>query len=482
MPWKAISPIEIYKLLPRTNCQKCGEENCMAFAAKLVNMETKLDKCIPLLEPKYKTNYEKIWNIIKPSVKEVIVKRGDISIKIGGEYVMYRHDLTYINPLPIAIDVDDEMNENEIINRVKFIENFNYTYTGINLKLNMIAIRSVSKDSERFTKAIKIVMENSKLPIMLCSFEPKVIEAGLSLLKNDRPLIYAATEKNWNEMAKLAKEYKCPLVVFSPGDIDKLLTITKNLLDNGLNDLILDPGTFVGNGFSKTINSLVAIRWKACEEGDPLYGFPTMGVPMTAWFLMDGDNLKKATWEAITATNLIINHASLLLMHSIEGWALLPITILKYNIYTDPRKPVSVKPELKIIGNPNEWSPVFVTSNFVLTYYLASGDIENSKIDSYLLIVDTEGYAVDVAAAANKFVPDKFKEVIEASGLEKKVKHKILIIPGKAARISGEVEDAINWKVVVGPSDSSEIPAFIKNKWPKILEEYKINSKINNKV
>ena len=478
MPWKSISPIEIYKFLPRTNCQKCGEENCMAFAAKLVNMETKLDKCAPLIEEeKYKANYEKIWNIIKPAVKEIIVKRGDISIKIGGEYVMYRHDLTYINPPPIALDVDDEMDENEIINRVKFTENFSYTYTGINLKLDMIAIRSVSEDSKKFMKAVKIVMENTKLPIMLCSFKPEIIEAGLSLLKNDRPLIYAATESNWNEMAKLAKEYKCPLAVFSPGDMDGLLTITKNLLDNGISDLILDPGTFVGNGLSTTINSLVAIRWKACEEGDPLYGFPTMGVPMTAWFLINGDKLKKATWEAITAASLIVNHVSLLIMHSIEGWVLLPITILRRNIYTDPRKPVSVKPELKIIGNPNEWSPVFVTSNFVLTYYLVSGDIENSKIDSYLLIVDTEGYAVDVATAANKFVPDKFKEVIDASGLEKKVKHRILIIPRKAAKISGEVEDAIKWRVIVGPSDSSEIPAFIKNEWPKILEEWKSENK-----
>jgi acetyl-CoA decarbonylase/synthase complex subunit gamma len=478
MPWKAISPIEIYKFLPRTNCQKCGEENCMAFAAKLVNMETKLDKCAPLIEEeKYKANYEKIWNVIKPAVKEIIVKRGDISIKIGGEYVMYRHDLTYINPPPIALDVDDEMDENEIINRVKFTENFSYTYTGINLKLDMIAIRSVSEDPKKFMKAVKIVMENTKLPIMLCSFKPEIIEAGLSLLKNDRPLIYAATESNWNEMAKLAKEYKCPLAVFSPGDMDGLLTITKNLLDNGISDLILDPGTFVGNGLSTTINSLVAIRWKACEEGDPLYGFPTMGVPMTAWFLIDGDKLKKATWEAITAASLIVNHVSLLIMHSIEGWVLLPITILRRNIYTDPRKPVSVKPELKIIGNPNEWSPVFVTSNFVLTYYLVSGDIENSKIDSYLLIVDTEGYAVDVATAANKFVPDKFKEVIDASGLEKKVKHRILIIPRKAAKISGEVEDAIKWRVIVGPSDSSEIPAFIKNEWPKILEEWKSENK-----
>jgi acetyl-CoA decarbonylase/synthase complex subunit gamma len=478
MPWKAISPIEIYKLLPKTNCQKCGEENCMAFAAKLVNMETKLDKCAPLLEEKkYKANYEKIWNIIKPAVKEITLKRGNISLKIGGEYVMYRHDLTYINPPPIALDVDDEMSESEIINRVKFIENFSYTYTGVNLKLDMIAIRSVSEDPKKFMKTVKIVMENTKLPIMLCSFKPEIIEAGLSLLKNDRPLIYAATESNWNEMAKLAKEYKCPLAVFSPGDMDGLLTITKNLLDNGINDIILDPGTFVGNGLNTTINSLVAIRWKACEEGNPLYGFPTMGVPMIAWFLMNEDKLKKATWEAITAASLIVNHVSLLVMHSIEGWVLLPITILKYNIYTDPRKPVSVKPEVKVIGNPNEWSPVFVTSNFVLTYYLVSGDIENSKIDSYLLIVDTEGYAVDVATAANKFIPDKFKEVIDSSGLEKKIKHRILVIPRKAAKISGEVEDAIKWRVIVGPSDSSEIPAFIKNEWPKILEEWKSENK-----
>jgi len=49
--------------------------------------------------------------------------------------------------------------------------------------------------------------------------------------------------------------------------------------------------------------------------------------------------------------------------------------------------------------------------------------------------------------------------------MEEKVKHRKLIIPGKAARLSGEIEDASGWEVMVGPRDSSDIPKFLKEKW-----------------
>jgi acetyl-CoA decarbonylase/synthase complex subunit gamma len=56
-------------------------------------------------------------------------------------------------------------------------------------------------------------------------------------------------------------------------------------------------------------------------------------------------------------------------------------------------------------------------------------------------------------------------EAIKATGIEGKVKHRQLIIPGKATRISGEIEELSGWKVHVGPRDSSEIPKYIIDKW-----------------
>jgi len=467
MPWKAPSPLEIYKLLPRTNCKACGEANCMAFAVKLVNMEAKLEQCTPLVtEEKYRKNYEALKEILSPLVKEIEIKSPKRTVKIGGEYVMHRHELTYINPTAIAIDIDDSMSEEEIIKRVKLIESFYYEYLGRKLTLDLIAIRSVTNDPKKFAKAVTIVIENSSLPVILCSFNPKVIEAGLLASPGYRPLIYAATKDNWREMADLALKHEVPLAIFSPGDLDMLMSLAKTLTEYGVQDLALDPGTFMGKkGLSYTIKAFTQLRWKACNEGEKLAGFPLIGTPITAWKMVEGDNQTKAWWEMLIASMLITRYADLLILHSIDGWVLLPLVIWRFNIYTDPRRPVSVEPGLRIIGSPDEYSPVMVTGNYALTYTLVSQDIENAKISCYLLIIDTEGIAVEAAVPANKFTADKIAEALKNSGLSEKVKYKVLIIPGRAARLSGEIEDATGWKVLVGPLDSKDIGPFIKEWW-----------------
>lgn len=465
MPWKAISPIKVYKLLPKTNCKECGTENCMAFAVELVNMETRLEKCPPLLGEKYRTNYLELKEMLSPPVREVEFGNSNRKIILGGEFVMHRHELTYINPTKIALDVDDEMVEAELVKRIKFVEDFSYTYIGTELKLDALAIRSVSNDPLKFKKTVKFVADNTDLPLVLCSLNPQVMEAGLSALGRSRPLIYAATKENWREMTELSLRHKSPLVILSPNDLSGLMSLAKTLVDYGVSDLVLDPGTFVGDGFSSTSNAFTILRWKACNEGDKLSGFPLIGTPITAWLKNSGGDQSKAWYEAITAAILIDRYADMLIMHSLEGWALLPNIILRFNIYTDPRKPVSVKPGLRTIGNPSETSPVMLTTNFALTYYIVSGDIEAEKVDCYLLVADTEGISLESAVAGRKLTAKGVAEVLKKSGVEGMVKHRRLIIPGKAARLSGEIEDTTGWEVIVGPMDSSEVSKFVQERW-----------------
>jgi acetyl-CoA decarbonylase/synthase complex subunit gamma len=162
---------------------------------------------------------------------------------------------------------------------------------------------------------------------------------------------------------------------------------------------------------------------------------------------------------------LIVRYADLLIMHSDEGWALLPNVILRQNIYTDPRKPVAVEPGVKTFGGPDENSPVLMTTNFALTYYTVASDIESAGIDCYLIVVDTEGLAVDCSVAGRKLTADKVAETLRKTKIEEKVKHRKLIIPGKAARLSGEIQELSRWKVLVGPQDSSGIPSFLREQW-----------------
>lgn len=466
MPKKTLSPTEVYKHLPKTNCKECGEENCMAFAAKLVNREATLDKCPPLLTEKYKESYKILWEMLKPPVKEITIGSETNSVKIGGKLVMYRHELTWVNPTAIAIDVSDDMPEEEIVKKVKEVENFSYEYIGQKLKLDLIAVRSVLNDPNIFKATVKKVASLTSLPLILCSLDPNVMEAGLIEVANKKPLIYAATKDNWKEMAELSLMYKCPLTVFSPNDLKTLKSLTKTLLAYGVEDLVLDPGTF-WNGIADTVNNFTMLRRAACKEEDELLGFPLLGVPAIVWLEPD-EHLEVTVWkEACLASILITRYADVLIMHSFEGWALLPLTILRQNLYTDPRKPVAVEPGVKVFGTPNEESPVLLTTNFALTYYTVASDIEASKINCYLIVVDTEGISVESAIAGRKLTAEKIADAIRESKIENKVNHKTLIIPGRAARLSGEIEELTGWKVLVGPMDSSGIPKFLQEKWIK---------------
>jgi acetyl-CoA decarbonylase/synthase complex subunit gamma len=463
---KELSPIDVYKLLPKINCKECGQENCMAFATKIVNREVNISECPPLLKKENEKAYKQLKEMLKPPVKEVIVGVGDKAKKIGGKLVMYRHEFTYTNPTAIAIDVTDEMPESDLLSRVKSTEDFSYEYIGNTLKLDMVAVRSTSGEPEKFKAVVKKVSENTALPMILCALNPNVMEAGLMAAPKARPLIYAATTENWKDMAELALMYNCPLAISAPNDLNTLVSLAKTALNYGVEDLVLDPGTFLNEGLADTINNFTMLRRAACKGGEELAGFPLMGVPMVAW-LNKGETADEIIkWrEAHTAGMLIVRYADLLVMHANDGWALLPNTVLRQNIYTDPRKPVAVAPGLKEFGAPDEKSPVFFTSNFALTYYTVASDIESSKTNAYLIVVETEGSAIDSGVAGRKLTAERVADAIKESGVENKVKHHTIIIPGKASRISGEIEELSGWKVQVGPRDSSEIPKYLVEKW-----------------
>jgi acetyl-CoA decarbonylase/synthase complex subunit gamma len=463
---KELSPIDIYKSLPKINCKECGVDNCMAFATKIVNREMELDACKPLLKPENAKSYAKLQELLKPAVKEVVIGVGDKAKKIGGKLVMYRHEFTYKNPTAIAIDVTDEMTDQEIVARVQKTDNFSYEYIGNTLKLDMVAIRSTSQDPDKFKAAVKKVSETTKLPMILCTLNPTIAEAGLMAAPKTRPLLYAATESNWKDMAELAMMYDCPLVASAPNDLTALVSLAKTLIAYGVKDIVLDPGTFTNEGLADTLNNFTMLRRAATKGGEELAGLPLMGVPMVAWVDKGetADDLIK--WrEAYIANMLIVRYADVIVMHGNDGWALLPATVLRQNIYTDPRKPVAVAPGLKVYGTPDENSPVFFTSNFALTFYTVASDIESNKLNAYLIVVDTEGSAIDSGVAGRKLTAEKVADAIKASGIEGKVKHRRIIIPGKASRISGEIEELSGWKVQVGPRDSSEIPKYIIEKW-----------------
>jgi len=465
MPAKELSPIEVYKLLPGTNCKECGETNCMAFAAKLVTREATLQLCLPLLEPKYQAAFDKLWALLKPPVRAVEVGVGDNKLTLGGEYVVYRHEFTYFNQTAIALDVSDEMPEEEFVSRIKAAQDFEYNYIGMKLKLDMIAVRSTSNDPSTFEDAVKKASETSDLPLMLCALNPTLMEHGLAAVADRRPLIYAATKGNWKEMADLALMYDCPLVASAPFDLKLLKSLAKTLWEYGVEDIVLDPGTLPNDGLTSTLDNFTVLRWAGINEGDEAFGFPLLGTPIAAWAEKAEDPVMNEWNEATLAAALIARYADMLVMHSVNGWSLLPQVILRQNLYTDPRKPVAVDAGVRKLGEPTEVSPVMMTTNFALTYYTVASDIESAKIDCYLVVVDTEGISVESSIAGRKMTADTVADAFKNFKVNDLVKHRKLIIPGRAARISGEIEELTGWTVMVGPLDSSGIPKFLDANW-----------------
>jgi acetyl-CoA decarbonylase/synthase complex subunit gamma len=476
---KELSPIDAYMLLPRTNCKECGEVNCMAFATKLVNRVVPLEDCPPILKKEHEKEYKKLQEMLAPAIKEVVIGTGNHVVKIGGKLVMYRHEFTYHNPVSVAFDVTDEMpprprfsDEEALLERVKRVKNFVYEYIGRKLNLDMIAIRSTSNDPTTFRSAVGTVAEATEMPLILCSFNPNVMEAGLVAIPKRRPLIYAATKDNWRDMAELALMYNCPLTVFAPNDLSLLRSLAKTLIEYGVEDLVLDPGTFADEGLSDTINNFTMVRRNACKGADDLFGFPLIGTPITAWVGEKGSKQAHAWREAYVASMLISRYADILILHSLDGWVQLPLVIWRFNIYTDPRKPVSVDPKLYTFGKPDGVSPVMLTTNYALTYFTVESDLKKFGGDYYLIVTDTEGISVESAVAGRYLTAESIAEAVKESGVAEKVKHKYLIIPGMAARLSGETEDELKnvglsgWRVLVGPRDSSGIAKFLDEKWP----------------
>jgi len=458
-----VSPMQVYRLLPKINCKKCGEETCMAFASRLIERSKKIEDCPPLLEEQYKELLPKLRELLAPPVREVLIGTGKEAKKIGGEEVAFRHELTYFNPTVIAVDVSDDLPKDEIVKRVSFVNSFAVEKIGKKLRFDAIAIRCKTNDATSFGDAVLSVSENTDLPIILCSYSPEIIEVGLQVALDKRPLIYAATQENYKKLAEIAKKHNAPLVVSHPGNVEALLNLVRKVKALGVEDIVLDPGTeTLGERFGEAINNFAILRKLAIEEKVKEAMYPILGIPMVAHLNRSDNGMEAAFEESVIAAGELLRYCDIMIMRSSEVYIAMPLLTLRLNLYTDPRVPVSVESKLYTVGEPNENSPVFLTTNFALTYFTLSNDLESAKIPCYILVADTEGLAVEVSMAGKKLTPEVVKEIIEKSKVEEKVKHRRLIIPGVTARIKGELEDATKWEIVVGPRDSSQIPDFLE--------------------
>jgi ArsR family metal-binding transcriptional regulator len=61
---RRLTVMDVYKLLPQTNCKQCGQPTCYTFALKLVASQKKLEDCAPLFESQYADKLAALQEIV----------------------------------------------------------------------------------------------------------------------------------------------------------------------------------------------------------------------------------------------------------------------------------------------------------------------------------------------------------------------------------------------------------------------------------
>jgi acetyl-CoA decarbonylase/synthase complex subunit gamma len=444
-----LTGIQIFKLLPKTNCGECGVPTCLAFAMNLAAGKAELDSC-PYVSEEAK---EKLSEASAPPIRQVAIGAGVRAFKIGGETVMFRHEKTFFNPTGVAALVTSDMDGGALDRKLKEWNAFQYERVGLNLRPELVALKDVNGDSAAFAAAAKKIADESEFNLVLMTDKPEVMKAALERCAFKKPLLYAATAQNAEAMGKLAKEKGLPLAV-KADNLQNLVGLSDKLTAMGLKDLVLDSGA---REPKQVLQDQVAIRRAPLKAGNRSLGFPTIAFPCEMASNLD--------METVLAAMLIAKYAGIVVLSDFKGETLFPLLLERLNIFTDPQRPMTVTQGIYEIGAPNENSPVCITTNFSLTYFIVSGEIEGSRVPTWLLIMDTEGLSVMTAWAAGKFSGDAVASFVKKSGIADKIGHKKIIIPGYAASISGDMEEDLpGWEVIIGPRDASLIPKFLKER------------------
>lgn len=437
--------LEIYQKLPKTNCGDCGVPTCLAFAMQLANQKVSLDKC-PHVSDEAK---EFLAASAAPPITLVKIGAGDNAVEIGDETELFRHEKKFFHPTVYVVIVDDKSSPEYRKQTMESLKSLTFDRVGQIMNVDMVGIRAGSGDASSFGSVVQEISAQTDLPLLLISDNPDVMEQSVKSVADRKPLIHAATPENWEKMAEVAKQSGCPLVVREETSLDNLADLTEKVKGAGVEDIVLDFGP---KKLGDMLRNLTVVRRLAIKKKFRPLGYPNI-------VFASGD-LDEAGMMAALGT---MKYASIVAFDKADIPHMYPLFTLRQNIYTDPQKPIQVKPGIYEIGTPTPESPVMITTNFSLTYFTVTGDIETSKVASYLLVADSEGLSVMTAFAADKFNAEIAADLIKECGIEGKVSHKKIIIPGQVSRMSGKLEEKSGWEVTVGPRDSSGIPKYLKD-------------------
>ena len=448
----ALSGIQIYKLLPggerppnpKANCKECGFPTCLAFAMKLAAKQAELASCPHVSEE----SQEQLSAASAPPIRLVKVSSDGHELAVGNETVMFRHEKTFFHRPGLFVRVKDSDGVDAIKAAVTPADAYEVNYVGMDLSLDGFVVEAASGDEATFAAAVQAVREQSQRPLVLMSADPAVMEAGLKAAEGSVPLIYKATSENWEAMVELAKAHKAPLAVCADS-LDGLADLTQKIKAAGVEDMVLDP---CASDMVSALGTLTQLRRLALKKTFRPLGYPVITFP-GEW----SDDVEVAAMQAIS------KYAGIIVLDTFTPASAYALLVFRQNIYTDPQKPIQVTPGLYEINKPGPDDPVMVTTNFSITYFSVSNEVEGSGSKGWLLVADAEGMSVLTAWAAGKFDAERIAKTVMTTGIEDKINHKSIILPGHVAVLSGELEEELpGWEIRVGPREAVNLPQYLK--------------------
>jgi len=443
----ALTGLEIYKNLPKTNCKDCGVATCLAFAMKVAAKQAGLDECPHLTDEARGA----LGEASAPPQRLVTIGTGDAAREIGQETVLFRHDETFHHPAVVAVSVSDSLDAAAIAERCGAVKALTFDRVGTTISVDAVAIENSSGDAAKFAAAAAETAKHLDCAAVLVSASADAVKAacaGSGPYAGKGPLICGADAANIGAMAAVAKEAGCPLCITEP-DIEKLAGLTEQAKAAGVEDLVISPGDLP---FTKKLDFLTRTRRATLKKTFRPLGFPVLVAARN-------DDARQATVEAAAC---IAKYAAAVVIDTVDPAHVVALLTTRQNIYTDPQKPVQVEAKVYEINDPGPDAPLLVTTNFSLSYYSVEGEVDASRVPARILAVDTEGTSVLTAWAADKFIPVTIAEALNKSGVADKMSSQTCVIPGYVAVITAGVKEESGWEVLVGPKEASGIGPFLK--------------------
>jgi acetyl-CoA decarbonylase/synthase complex subunit gamma len=447
----ALSGMQIYRLLPRTNCKECGYPTCLAFAMKLAAKQADLADC-PYVSEESRTKLEAAS---QPPIRLVSLKANGSEAKAGNETVMFRHEKRFFNKPGLFIRLRDDLALGELKSQALEIADYTVEYVGMELAVDGFAIEATG-DGESFAAAVRAVLDVAPRPLILIADDASVMAQGVNAAVSAeglevRPLLYGATAETWESFAELAAEHGTPMAIREEY-LDVLAELATKIKEKGIDEIVLDHGA---RDLPVALAKQTQMRRLALKQNYRPLGYPQISFP--------DESVDDPKMAPMAAAQAIAKYAGFVVLDSFSPATVYPLLALRENLYTDPQTPIQVQPDLYQINDPTPDSPLYVTTNFSITYFAVANEISGSGRPGWLLVVDSEGMSVLTAWAAGKFDAERIGKAVKTSGIADKLNHKKLVIPGHVSVLLGEVEEELpGWKILVGPREAVDIPGYAK--------------------